>query len=84
MPIVRKVQKSLADLEMLHSAGSAANLFIPAAVGPNSQNKVKNIYCQEKILFNYMKSHQSGGVLGLDPYVIHLHPKRKYITEGHT
>ncbi|XP_016460164.2 protein BONZAI 1 isoform X1 [Nicotiana tabacum] len=38
--LIGKVQKSLADLEMLHSAGSAANLFIPAAVGPNSQNKV--------------------------------------------
>ncbi|KAM3205482.1 mitochondrial outer membrane protein porin 3 isoform X2 [Capsicum annuum] len=35
-----KVQKSLADLEVLHSTGSGANLFIPTVVCRNSQNKV--------------------------------------------
>lgn len=50
MPIVSKVQKSLADLQVLHSTGSSANLFTPTAVGQNSQNKVKNLCCQEKIL----------------------------------
>ncbi|KAK4375490.1 hypothetical protein RND71_006167 [Anisodus tanguticus] len=38
--LIGKVQKSLADLEVLHSTGSSANLFVPAAVGQNSQNKV--------------------------------------------
>ncbi|KAM3339939.1 putative protein isoform X5 [Capsicum galapagoense] len=40
MTIVSKVQKSLADLEVLHSTGSGANLFIPTVVCQNSQNKV--------------------------------------------
>ncbi|KAM3265191.1 hypothetical protein P3L10_002185 [Capsicum annuum] len=38
--LIGKVQKSLADLEVLHSTDSGANLFIPAAMGQNSQNKV--------------------------------------------
>ncbi|PHU04959.1 hypothetical protein BC332_25781 [Capsicum chinense] len=36
MTIVSKVQKSLADLDVLHSIGSGANLFIPTAMGQNS------------------------------------------------
>ncbi|PHU05637.1 Mitochondrial outer membrane protein porin of 36 kDa [Capsicum chinense] len=40
MTIVSKVQKSLADLEVLHSTGSGANLFIPTVVCQNSQNKL--------------------------------------------
>ncbi|KAF3628107.1 hypothetical protein FXO38_28403 [Capsicum annuum] len=42
MTIVSKVQKSLADLEVLHSTDSGANLFIPAAMGQNSQNKIED------------------------------------------
>ncbi|KAH0659236.1 hypothetical protein KY289_027984 [Solanum tuberosum] len=38
--LIGKVQKSLADLEVLHSTGSSANLFTSDAVGQNSQNKV--------------------------------------------
>ncbi|WMV35229.1 hypothetical protein MTR67_028614 [Solanum verrucosum] len=38
--LIGKVQKSLADLEVLHSTGSSANLFTSAAVGQNSQNRV--------------------------------------------
>ncbi|XP_009780574.1 protein BONZAI 1-like [Nicotiana sylvestris] len=38
--LLGKIHKSLSDLEKLHSAGIGANLFIPAALGPNQQNKV--------------------------------------------
>ncbi|CAN4100271.1 unnamed protein product [Withania somnifera] len=37
--LIGKVQKSLADLEVLHSTGSSADLFIPTVVGQNLQNK---------------------------------------------
>lgn len=37
---IRKVQKSLVDLEKLHFGGQGENLFLSAAVGHNSQNKV--------------------------------------------
>ncbi|XP_047945548.1 protein BONZAI 1-like isoform X3 [Salvia hispanica] len=38
--LLGKVQKSLAELERLHSAGSVENLFIPMSVGQNHQRKV--------------------------------------------
>ncbi|XP_042066010.1 protein BONZAI 2-like isoform X3 [Salvia splendens] len=38
--LLGKVQKSLAELERLHSAGSVENLFIPMSVGKNHQRKV--------------------------------------------
>ncbi|KAL3512068.1 hypothetical protein ACH5RR_024785 [Cinchona calisaya] len=38
--LLGKIQKSLAELEMLHSAGIGANLFMPTAVGQNHPNKV--------------------------------------------
>lgn len=39
--LFRKVQKSLAELEKLHSVGMGENFSIPASVGHNHQNKVK-------------------------------------------
>ncbi|XP_057416011.1 protein BONZAI 1-like isoform X2 [Lotus japonicus] len=38
--LMGKVQKSLVDLEKLHFGGQGENLFLSAAVGHNSQNKV--------------------------------------------
>ncbi|XP_015070748.1 protein BONZAI 1-like isoform X1 [Solanum pennellii] len=38
--LIGKIQKSLLDLEKLHSAGTGANLFIPTAMGPKQENKV--------------------------------------------
>ncbi|CAA3008838.1 BONZAI 1 [Olea europaea subsp. europaea] len=38
--LLGKVQKSLADLEKLHSVGMGENLFTPVSVGQNHQNKV--------------------------------------------
>ncbi|CAI9780048.1 unnamed protein product [Fraxinus pennsylvanica] len=38
--LLGKVQKSLADLEKLHSVGMGENLFTPLSVGQNHQNKV--------------------------------------------
>ncbi|KAL2554837.1 DCD (Development and Cell Death) domain protein [Forsythia ovata] len=38
--LIGKVQKSLADLEKLHSIGMGENLFIPVSVGQNHQSKV--------------------------------------------
>ncbi|MCD7457860.1 Protein BONZAI 1 [Datura stramonium] len=38
--LIGKIQKSLLDLEKLHSAGIGANLFIPTAMGPKQENKV--------------------------------------------
>ncbi|XP_042060286.1 protein BONZAI 2-like isoform X2 [Salvia splendens] len=38
--LLGKLQKSLAELERLHSAGSVENLFIPMSVGKNHQCKV--------------------------------------------
>ncbi|CAA2935223.1 protein BONZAI 1-like [Olea europaea var. sylvestris] len=38
--LIGKVQKSLADLEKLHSVGMGENLFIPVSVGQNHQSKV--------------------------------------------
>ncbi|XP_010322630.1 protein BONZAI 1 isoform X1 [Solanum lycopersicum] len=38
--LIGKIQKSLSDLEVLHSTGSSTNLFTSAAVGQSSQNKV--------------------------------------------
>ncbi|KAL1562865.1 Protein BONZAI 1 [Salvia divinorum] len=38
--LLGKVQKSLAELERLHSTGSVENLFIPMSVGQNHQRKV--------------------------------------------
>ncbi|KAL8502210.1 hypothetical protein ACS0TY_021357 [Phlomoides rotata] len=38
--LLGKVQKSLTELEKLHSVGMGENLFIPASVGQNHQNKV--------------------------------------------
>ncbi|KAG6413230.1 hypothetical protein SASPL_125938 [Salvia splendens] len=38
--LLGKVQKSLADLERLHSTGAVENLFIPTSVGQNHQRKV--------------------------------------------
>lgn len=37
---IRKVQKSLADLEKLHYSNEGEHLFLPTAVGHNSHNKV--------------------------------------------
>jgi hypothetical protein len=37
---IRKVQKSLAELEKLHSSGEGEHLFLPTTVGHNYQNKV--------------------------------------------
>ncbi|KAH6806738.1 DCD and Cell domain protein [Perilla frutescens var. frutescens] len=37
--ILGKVQKSLAELEKLHSAGTGEHLFVPVSVGQNNQNK---------------------------------------------
>ncbi|XP_047940631.1 protein BONZAI 1-like isoform X3 [Salvia hispanica] len=37
--LLGKVQKSLADLERLHSTGAVENLFIPTSVGQNHQRK---------------------------------------------
>ncbi|KAL5795374.1 hypothetical protein ACOSQ2_000194 [Xanthoceras sorbifolium] len=38
--LIGKVQKSLADLEKIHSSGQGESLFLPTAVGHNYQNKV--------------------------------------------
>ncbi|XP_027122766.2 protein BONZAI 1 isoform X1 [Coffea arabica] len=38
--LLGKVQKSLAELENLHSAGTGSNLFMPAAFGQSHPNKV--------------------------------------------
>ncbi|KAF5476480.1 hypothetical protein F2P56_003232 [Juglans regia] len=38
--LIGKVQKSLADLEKLHSGGQGENLFLPSLVGQNYHNKV--------------------------------------------
>ncbi|KAK6795653.1 hypothetical protein RDI58_009107 [Solanum bulbocastanum] len=38
--LIGKIQKSLLDLEKLHSAGTGANLFIPTAMGAKQENKV--------------------------------------------
>ncbi|XP_073140111.1 protein BONZAI 1-like [Henckelia pumila] len=38
--LLGKVQKSLAELEKLHSVVTGENLFIPVSVGQNHQNKV--------------------------------------------
>ncbi|TMX02150.1 hypothetical protein EJD97_022553 [Solanum chilense] len=38
--LIGKIQKSLLDLEKLHSAGTGANLFISTAMGPKQENKV--------------------------------------------
>ncbi|XP_010663805.1 protein BONZAI 1 isoform X2 [Vitis vinifera] len=38
--LIGKIQKSLADLEKLHSSGQGENFFLPTAVGNNHHNKV--------------------------------------------
>ncbi|KAK6933838.1 C2 domain, partial [Dillenia turbinata] len=38
--LIGKVQKSLAELEKLHSSGKGENLYVPTAVGRDSHNKV--------------------------------------------
>lgn len=38
--LIGKIQKSLADLEKLHSCGQGENFFLPTAVGNNHHNKV--------------------------------------------
>ncbi|KAJ8772461.1 hypothetical protein K2173_027638 [Erythroxylum novogranatense] len=38
--LIGKIQKSLTDLENLHSKGGDGNLFLPTFAGPNQQNKV--------------------------------------------
>lgn len=37
---IRKVQRSLVELEKLHSGGQGENLFLSAAEGHNSHTKV--------------------------------------------
>ncbi|KAK9278515.1 hypothetical protein L1049_028082 [Liquidambar formosana] len=38
--LVGKVEKSLGDLEKLHSSGQGENLYLPTAVGNNHHNKI--------------------------------------------
>ncbi|KAJ9676490.1 hypothetical protein PVL29_021832 [Vitis rotundifolia] len=38
--LIGKIQKSLTDLEKLHSSGQGENFFLPTAVGNNHHNKV--------------------------------------------
>ncbi|KAJ4838399.1 Protein BONZAI 1 [Turnera subulata] len=38
--LIGKVEKSMSQLEKIHSSGEGINLFLPAAAGQNQQNKV--------------------------------------------
>ncbi|KAM3268861.1 protein BONZAI 1 isoform X1 [Capsicum chacoense] len=63
--IVRKIQKSLLDLEKLHSARIGANLFIPTATGPKQENKVlkSQLFVEsysEKVQYTFLDYLASG------------------------
>ncbi|XP_060205368.1 protein BONZAI 1-like isoform X2 [Lycium barbarum] len=63
--LLGKIQKSLLDLEKLHSAGVGANLFIPTAIGPKQESKVlkSQLYVEsysEKIQYTFLDYLASG------------------------
>ncbi|CAN4088675.1 unnamed protein product [Withania somnifera] len=63
--LIGKIQKSLLDLEKLHSAGSGANLFTPTAMGPKQENKVLKSQLfvdsySEKIQYTFLDYLASG------------------------
>ncbi|XP_055825308.1 protein BONZAI 1-like [Solanum dulcamara] len=63
--LIGKIQKSLLDLEKLHSAGTGANLFIPTATGPKQESKVlkSQLFVEsysEKIQYTFLDYLASG------------------------
>ncbi|CAN4086556.1 unnamed protein product [Withania somnifera] len=63
--LIGKIQKSLLDLENLHSAGNAVNLFMPTAMGPKQENKVlkSQLFVEsysEKIQYTFLDYLASG------------------------
>lgn len=49
---IRKVQKSLADLEKLHSSGQGENLFLPTSTG-NNNHKVLAILIRVNYILKF-------------------------------
>ncbi|KAJ8536117.1 hypothetical protein K7X08_034518 [Anisodus acutangulus] len=63
--LLGKIQKSLLDLEKLHSAGIGANLFVPTAMGPKQESKVlkSQLFVEsysEKIQYTFLDYLASG------------------------
>ncbi|KAJ8553521.1 hypothetical protein K7X08_024199 [Anisodus acutangulus] len=63
--LLGKIQKSLLDLEKLHSAGIGANFFVPTAVGPKQESKVlkSQLFVEsysEKIQYTFLDYLASG------------------------
>ncbi|KAM3380489.1 protein BONZAI 1 isoform X1 [Capsicum galapagoense] len=63
--LIGKIQKSLLDLEKLHSARIGANLFIPTATGPKQENKVlkSQLFVEsysEKVQYTFLDYLASG------------------------